>query len=303
MRVAITGGMGFIGTEVTRLARSIGWDVVMVDFIRDLIPLYETRRLSILDDVYSNLSGCSDVVEPWEFVEHPTGVQAIIHLGAAVDTKDLGSKDLFDRNMTYVRKLALTAESYRTPICFASSASVYGAGARRHPLNPYAMTKSFGENILNGLAVRTTCLRFFNVYGRHEHHKGDMASVPFKIARAYRTGDKFEMHSPDAARDFVSVTRVAQAVIERTAELASPALPLPIRHQTFDVGSGEAVSFRDLDNYIMQAMGHRASCVKEIAMPEGLAARYQGFTLAGNHEHANIGRSNVRDDLEHTYGK
>lgn len=306
MRVAITGGMGFIGTEVTKWALDLGWEVTVVDFMRQLIPRYEAARLPILDDVYSNLSRCANVLEPWEFIENWNhGAGAVIHLGAEVDTKDMGTDlKLFDRNVMYVQRLAARAKSTGASIVFASSASVYGSGPRRHPITPYAMTKALGENILRDRDIPVTCLRFFNVYGSHEHHKGEMASVPFKLARAYRTGDKFDMHSPDASRDFVSVSTVASVVVKQTMELMHPDPPSPwVKQKTFDVGSGVATSFRDLDNFIMQAMGHKTSVVREIQMPDDLRGRYQGYTCAGTHTVPNVGQSNVRSELEHMYGK
>lgn len=305
MRIAVTGGMGFIGTEIVKRALAEGNEVICVDFLEDLIPDYERNKYPILDDVYANLAGCARVVYPWDLV-HDFEVyapQVIIHAGAVVDTTDMGSEILFARNLSYTGHLCRKASEMGAHMVFSSSASVYGNGQRRHPINPYALTKALGERLLEGMKTRTVALRYFNVFGKNEHHKGEMASVPFKISQAYAKGEQFSLFRPESARDFVPVSTVAQVTLEVAVNLLGPATPNG--HKIFDVGTGEATTFNDLDNFIMQAMGKKQSIVKEIPMPKSLEGRYQMYTCAGGPRSPGLLAipKTTRDGLEEMYGK
>ncbi len=298
MRVAVTGGMGFIGTEVVSRLIIKGHDVVVVDFWSQLIQTYEKRRYPILETTYANLTTADDVLTPYEFLdEHCKNVDVIVHLGAVVDTMNICEDDLVKLNVDYTRALV---SKLRSPIVFASSASVYGT--KGYPNNPYGLTKTMGERIIRDeprFNSDHTILRFFNVFGRHEHHKGKMASVPFKLSQAYNEGRQFELHSPDAARDFVPVAIVADLIVSIVELYAGGDKPLS---RTYDVGSGSATTFEDLNNFIMQAKGATQSIVKNVPMPPELVGRYQGWTKAGLSVQ-NMGACSTREWLEKYYGK
>ncbi len=298
MRIAVTGGMGFIGTEVVSRLIIKGHDVVIVDFWEQLIREYEDERYPVLETIYANLTTAEDVIDPFEFLrsDNLLDVEAVIHLGAVVDTTKMGS-DLFDMNVSYTRDLA---KKLKCPIVFASSAATYGM--KGFPNNPYGLSKILAEKAIANEredslhAFDYSFLRFFNVFGKFEHHKKKMASMPFKLSQAYKEGRQLEMHSLDAARDFVPVSVVADCVIDKA---------LTTRHspsRTFDVGSGEATSFADLDNFVMQAARQTTSIVKSIAMPSSLIGRYQTWTKAGTWN-PNIGSCSTREWLEKYYGK
>lgn len=309
MRIAVTGATGFIGTEVVRLALERGFEVVAVDFWQDAIRTYTEARHPILDDVFRNLSGAAAVVDPEDFVADlgRHSPQLVVHAGAIVDTENPGKPDLFDRNVRYVEDLARAADRVGSHIVFCSSAAVYGAAPRKHPINAYALTKAMGERIIQNTKVRTASLRLFNVFGRNEHHKGRMASMPFKLVQAYLRGERLNMHSPDAKRDFVPVSTVARVILDRAAEMLGPKLPIFPNHATFDVGTGKPTSFRDLDSFVRQAVGAPFSVVNEIPMPGHLEGRYQGFTCAGAHGSKHLmvlgGDVDTRTGLEETYGQ
>lgn len=309
MRIAVTGAMGFIGQEVVSRLIDAGHEVVMVDYWKSLLMAYEKEHFPILESVYRTMPLAAEVLEPHEFIEQlrEFSPDCIIHLGAVVDTLDLGSASLLHNNVSYVKELVAAANGSRIahdipPIVFASSAAVYGS--KGQPNNPYGLTKAMGEKMIMETRGRYNLLRFFNVFGANEHHKKGMASVPFKIAQAYMRGDKFSMHSPDAARDFVPVSTVAEKVIAAAKHLSVQSeIGFPAS-RTWDLGTGAATTFEDLDNYIMQATGNITSCVKLIPIPAELVGRYQGFTRAGDRcaNLVEISRG-TRQGLEETYGK
>lgn len=293
MKIAVTGAMGFIGERIVRRLLEHNNDVTMVDFWKDIIPSFEKNKLPILPHLYRNIAESRDIRDPYDFLNIVTDFDVVVHAGAIVDTLDMGTTgDLWRANVDYTRELVKRMLT-RTHLVFISSASVYGNGIAPYiPLNPYAVTKVIGEKIAREHGQTTpTILRLFNVFGQHEHHKGMMASMPWKIANAYRTGAKMSMHSLLAQRDFVPVDTVADYVLAGcTAELKG----------VHDVGTGSPTSFADLDNFIMQATKNYTSCVNEIAMPFELEGRYQTYTRA------NVRRADsdtlTRDYLIHYYG-
>jgi ADP-L-glycero-D-manno-heptose 6-epimerase len=312
MRIAITGALGFIGTEVASLMDGTDDEVLLVDFWEDLIARYEKDRLPIIDRVYRNMHIAAEVMDPWSFIESLRSLapDAIIHLGAIVDTMDLGSHALFNNNIRYVRSLVDAANTGRLTdnipgIVFASSAATYGADFA-YPSNPYGMTKSRGERDVSSSRGQYANLRFFNVFGSLEHHKGRMASVPFKLAQSYRSGDRFDMHSLSASRDFVPVGTVAQHVVSLARSMAAATPDTAIR-ATYDVGTATSTTFADLDSFVMQATGNVVSCVREVPIPPEIAGRFQPFTCAGMGPNPVpvLGKDDqgTRDGIEEHYGR
>lgn len=295
MRIAVTGGLGFIGLQTVRELQRAGHEVLIIDHWDEIVTKFEKAKLPVLDVMYEAVTKAACVERPQEFLHFAYTCDAVVHLGACVDTLNLGDnpkESLWDLNVRYTDELVRAIRG-GPKIVFASSAAVYGT--KGHPNNPYGLSKAMGETLVKKLD-KFAILRFFNVFGQFEHHKGVMASVAWKLAQAYSRGDKFEMHSPDAMRDFVPVQSVVASILKSLHEDA--------RSGTFDVGTGEATSFADLDNFIMQEAGQKVSCVKLIDQPLHLAGRFQGFTKAGlratNHL---VIPFTTRQGIELNYGK
>jgi ADP-L-glycero-D-manno-heptose 6-epimerase len=299
MRIVVTGGLGFIGTSVVRRLLGMNHEVIVVDYAEQLIKDYEKNGLPILKEIYCSLKDCLDVMEPYEFLGRDVNASVYIHLGACVDTRGVPT-DLFEKNIRYVRALAESLP-YESRVVYASSAAVYGTDG--FPCNAYGMSKKLGENILRSqLRLRTTALRFFNVYGGNEHHKGDMASVPFKIARAYRTKDRFNLFCPDASRDFISVDDVTDAVVGHALEKTEGAAQWGV----FDVGTGKNTTFEDLDYSLRVLFNRQESICDQVEMPSSLTGRYQSHTRAGSRATVKISpyvttKQDIRDSLKEQF--
>ncbi len=281
MKIAVTGALGFIGHElIDRLIRD-GHEVIAVDYCRDLIRLYEKTRLPIMQELYRILPGCYALVEPDDFIAglgSKFGPHVVVHAGAVVDTKDLGSAHLYNTNVWYTEQLTEACDRIGAHLIFISSAAVYGNDG--YPNNPYGLSKALGEKIVGRTRGRVATLRLFNVFGRFEHHKGEMASVPWKIAQAFEKGGRFPLHSPTAQRDFVPSSAVVEAISYVANEMMSPGDKW---HRTFDVGTGTPTTFDTLVDLIADAKewGTKATPIDSIDMPPELVGRYQFHTRAG----------------------
>ena len=309
MMIVVTGALGFIGQEVVGRLVSRDHRLILVDRWTELIPKYEALGAPILESVYSTITQAELMLTPEQFLRWlaEASPAAIVHLGAVVDTADMGgSGQLFNDNFTYTHDLVRNANLGRQTcdvpaIVFASSAAVYGA--RGFPNNPYGLTKALGEKLVAGTRGEYSTLRFFNVFGRNEHHKLSMASMPFKIAQAYRRGDRIDMHSLDSSRDFVPVTTVAAKVVAIAEMLGGRDLDEPVVRETLDLGTGYATTFSDLDNFIMQATGNVTSCVRPVLMPSEVVRRYQHHTCAGvRARNCAADTPSTRDGIQEAYG-
>ncbi len=288
--IIVTGAAGFIGSVVLRVLAEEGHrGLVAVD------------RLGATDK-WKNLLGKKivDYVDHADFLERVERgaydrekVEAVVHIGARTDTTETDTDLLLRLNFEYSRRLCTWAHRRGVRFVYASSAAVYGDGAlgfsdaddltpRLRPLNGYAFTKWLFDNwvLENGLGSTVAGLRFFNVYGPNESHKGRMASVVYHAyPRAKREGvvELFESDRPGIAhgeqkRDFVWVKDVARVV--------SFLVRQPRANGIFNLGSGGARTFRDLGESLLAACGRPKSGVRYVPMPGDLKGKYQYFTEA-----------------------
>src|SRR5574337_2022088 len=131
MRIAVTGGLGIIGTEIVAEALRNGMEVIVVDFSGQINAL-ERNRYPILDQIYQNLPNCVSLIEPWDFpslIERESP-QVIVHAGAVVDTKDLGSPTLMSLNLRYTEDLARAASEAGAHLVFRSEERRVGKECR-----------------------------------------------------------------------------------------------------------------------------------------------------------------------------
>ncbi len=290
--IVVTGGAGFIGSNLVRELGRRGYDdVVVVDDLTD------GRK-------FANLVDCrvADYFDRTEFLERLRDgqlgdVDAIFHQGACAVTTEWDGRYMMETNYRYSVDLLEHCLAERIPLIYASSAAVYGASTRfkesdseaERPLNVYGYSKLlFDSYVRRRLAPKrgrrraakgrppVAGLRYFNVYGPGEAHKGAMASVAFHLNAQVAAGGEarlFEGSGGYAAgeqrRDFVHVGDVVDVNIwcyERRVT------------GIFNVGTGASATFNDVANAIIA--WHGKGVVRYIPFPDELKSRYQSFTEA-----------------------
>jgi ADP-L-glycero-D-manno-heptose 6-epimerase len=288
----VTGGAGFIGSNVVAALAQRGERVVVVDWLE-------------VGDKWKNLAAIAlhDIVRPDAFMAwlagHATEIAAIVHMGAISSTTERDGDRLVSENVRLSIDLWTWCARHAVPFVYASSAATYGDGAqgfdddgspdalaRLKPMNGYGWSKQMVDrriamDVAEGRPVPPVWagLKFFNVYGPREAHKGDMRSVALKLFETLSAGGHatlFRSHRPDYAdggqlRDFVYVADCAAVVLWILAQSRFSGL--------YNLGTGQARSFLDLATAVFKAMGADPD-VTYVDMPETIQGRYQYFTEA-----------------------
>ncbi|MDR2982773.1 MAG: ADP-glyceromanno-heptose 6-epimerase [Puniceicoccales bacterium] len=288
-KVLVTGGAGFIGSALIWQLNREGIDNILVtDFLGE-------------DDKYQNLV-------PLRFADYLEGdalleliekndpllqdVKTIFHLGACSATTERNARYLIQNNYEYTRRLAEWALRYDVRFVYASSAATYGDGtdgmddkmediSRLRPLNMYGYSKHLFDLHAkrNGYLDRLVGLKYFNVYGPNEYHKGSMVSMVYRAFHQIKQegsvklfqSDRPEYKDGEQMRDFLYV----KDAVSVTLHLART----PTAGGLFNVGSGKARTWLDLMRAIFAAQ-HLPEKVDFIPMPDVLKAKYQYFTEA-----------------------
>jgi ADP-L-glycero-D-manno-heptose 6-epimerase len=289
-RILVTGGAGFIGSALVWALNARGLeDIVICDILqsdekwRNLVPL------RYADYVEGPAFRARIAQGPGSFGKF----SAVFHLGACSATTERDASYLVDNNTAFTRELAAWALSTGARFVYASSAATYGDGAqgmddkdpaleRLRPLNMYGYSKHLFDLHARrlGWLDRIVGVKYFNVYGPNEAHKGDMRSV---VAKAHvqmkETGKlglfkSYDPKYPDGGqmRDFLYVKDAVEMTLH-FAEKGSSAAGL------FNLGSGEANTWLSLSDAIFAALGQKPN-VSFIDMPEALRAKYQYYTKA-----------------------
>lgn len=310
--VVVTGGAGFIGSNiVSRLCSEGRWDVIVCDRLESA-DLGKWRNIA--------KSPIADFWQPEELFaqldRHVERVTAIVHMGAISSTTEQDADLILRTNFSLSRDLWDWCALNDTRLIYASSAATYGDGSagfedtddlaaisRLQPLNAYGYSKKLFDQYAVREASRDHApkqwagLKFFNVYGPNEGHKGGMKSVIAQIwpkVAAGETVSLFRSHHPDYAdggqlRDFVFVDDVVDIIDWLLCE--------PRISGIFNAGSGQARSFLDLANATFAAAGKEPR-VTYIDMPELIRDRYQYFTQASMDRVRSMGFSGQSTPLE-----
>jgi len=290
--IILTGGAGFIGTNTLIALNQSGHDdIVVVDNIA-------------VTQKWKNLVGRSfrhyipkEQLWDWLARNQAQKLEAVIHLGACTDTMEYDFDYLTHNNIVYSQKLWQLCIEKQIPFIYASSAATYGDGTRGfsddhaktaqyRPINQYGFSKHlFDLWALKQSAVpcRWYGLKFFNVYGPFENHKGRMASVPnFAIPQVLKT-QKIRLFKScrepvadgEQKRDFVYVQDVVDIVVQLLDSSAPSGL--------YNAGTGTARTFNSLAAAIFAALNQPLN-VEYFDMPETLIDSYQYFTHADMHK-------------------
>jgi ADP-L-glycero-D-manno-heptose 6-epimerase len=284
----VTGGAGFIGSNVVAALNDAGRDVAVCDVLGQ-------------DGKWRNLAKrrLADFVPPAELTEWLKGrrLEAVIHLGAISETTATDGDLVIETNFRLSMRLLDWCTANNTPLIYASSAATYGDGEqgfdddssmdalkKLRPMNLYGWSKhlfdmAVAERAARGerLPPQWVGLKFFNVFGPNEYHKGTMMSVlarrfddirdgrPVQLFKSHRDG----IADGDQRRDFIYVDDVVRVTMWL---LSTPAVS-----GIFNVGTGAARSFRDLMLSAYAALGAKPN-IQYIDMPEQIRGSYQYFT-------------------------
>jgi len=285
--IVLTGTAGFIGSVMLQKLNLQGMDNVVIvdDFTKKAKDNnWKGKRFSLKIE--------RDGFFQW-FDAHAGEVEQVIHLGARTDTTEF-DKNVFDiLNVEYSKQIWVRCATHQIPLVYASSAATYGAGEfgyvdshdvveKLRPLNPYGVSK----NEFDKWALKQekqppfwAGLKFFNVYGPNEYHKGRMASVIFHAFHQIKEGGKvrlFRSHRPDykdgeQLRDFVYVKDLAEVITFFMRERPASGL--------YNLGTGRARTFLDLAKATFAALG-KEPVIEFIDTPEDIRDKYQYFTEA-----------------------
>lgn len=281
----VTGGAGFIGSNLVRMLNErTGDDVIVVD---DLHDGHKFANIADLD--------VADYLDKDEFIERlqsegafRTGVDSVFHQGACSVTTEWDGEYMMRNNFGYSKFLLHHCLEYGIPYIYASSAAVYGGAsefaeepANESPLNVYGFSKLLFDQYVRRIATdpgqQVVGLRYFNVYGPREQHKGPMASVAFHFnnqiveddeVRLFEGSDGYD--DGEQRRDFVFVEDVCEVNLWF------------LEHRdvsgVFNCGTGRAQAFNDVANAVIAWHGHGG--IRYIPFPDKLKGAYQSYTQA-----------------------
>ena len=281
----VTGGAGFIGSNLVReLIDKTGDDVIVVD---DLTDGHKFRNIADLD--------IADYLDKDDFFERiasgggfRSGVQSIFHQGACSTTTEWDGRYMLRNNFEYSKVLLHHCLDHDIPFIYASSAAVYGTARdfsedpeNEAPLNVYGYSKLLFDRYVRrldpGSDRQIAGLRYFNVYGPHEQHKGPMASVAYHFNEQLKKDGEVRLFEGrdgykdgEQQRDFVYVDDACAVNLWL--------LEHPEVSGVFNVGTGRAQTFNEVANAAIA--WHGKGRIRYIPFPEVLKSAYQSYTQA-----------------------
>lgn len=282
--IIVTGGAGFIGSNLVRHLNQRGYtNILVVDDLTDGHKFINLAGLKIADyldkdEFLARIQCNADLGE----------VQAVFHQGACATTTEWNGKYMMDINYEYSKQLLHWCQEHRIPLVYASSAAVYGGSEKfveqfehEKPLNVYGYSKYLFDQYVRQVLPTATApivgLRYFNVYGPNEQHKGGMASVAFHLNKQLKAGDVCKLFEGSHGygnggqlRDFIHVDDVCKVNLFFFDN--------PNKSGIFNCGSGRAQPFNDVANAVIA--WHGRGKLEYIPFPPGLKDAYQAHTEA-----------------------
>lgn len=274
--VIVTGGAGFIGSNIVKGLNNKGIDNILI--VDNLEKAEKHKNLNKIK-FYDYVDKRDFNVE--EFLQN-NKVEAVFHQGASSNTMETDGRYMMKNNYECTKETFLACQKHNVRLFYASSASVYGNGDKgfiekeecEYPLNVYAFSKYQFDRFLNlnikHLGSQVVGLRYFNVYGPQENHKGRMASVAFHMFNQIKNNEPMKLFegSQNFKRDFIYVDDVVAVNM------------FFFEHQSisgiYNCGTGNAESFCEIANALKEK--YTEAKIEYIPFPESLIGKYQTFT-------------------------
>ncbi len=286
-KIVITGAAGLIGSGVVRYLNDLGkgGELILVDDFN-----HPDKIKNLQGKLYQEIVPIHSLLTWLEGRQDEIG--AFIHLGACSDTLEQNEAFLLENNTAYTQRLAEYALRHGQRFIYASSAATYGDGTsgfsddhealtRLKPLNLYGKSKHLFDlwALQEGLLNKIVGLKYFNVYGPNEAHKGRMASMVFKmipliqkegVIRLYKSSEPEKYSHGNQCRDFIYL----KDAVRMTCAFLEDA-----RGGIFNIGMGKPTTWNELASAVFEALG-RPTRIEYIDMPPDLLSQYQNYTCA-----------------------
>ncbi|GAB1537344.1 ADP-glyceromanno-heptose 6-epimerase [Geovibrio sp. ADMFC3] len=276
--IAVTGGAGFIGSNIVKALNDMGEDnILIVDNLDNPAKHLNMNKLKFND--FIDKRDFLSVMKADKFF-----IKAFFHEGACSNTMETDGRYMMQNNYEFSKELLHYSIEKGTKFIYASSASVYGNGDEgfiespecEYPLNVYAFSKFAFDNYVRRVknpGIQIAGLRYFNVYGPQENHKGKMASVAFHFFNQHQDGSRVKLFegSENFRRDFIHVDDVVAVNMFLYEN--------PDVSGIFNCGTGNARSFADIAEVFRKRYGSEFES-EIIPFPEQLKGKYQKYTQA-----------------------
>lgn len=282
--IIVTGGAGFIGSNIVKTLNEQGYDdIIVVDDLKD-----GTKFVNLVDLNIADYLDKDDFIARIVSGEDMGPIEAIFHEGACSSTTEWDGKFMMENNYEYSKELLHYCLDRQIPFLYASSAATYGDTDTfiedpqyEGPLNVYGYSKLQFDNYVRRLLPDVTSqvvgFRYFNVYGPREQHKGSMASVAFHLNTQINQGENPKLFEgidgyPNGGqkRDFVYVGDVCAVNLWFWQH--------PEQSGIFNLGTGRAEPFQAVAQAVVDF--HQKGRIEYIPFPDHLRGRYQSFTQA-----------------------
>lgn len=322
MYIVVTGAAGFVGANLVKglNARGVG-NILAVDNLKR-----SEKFKNLVDLRFADFLDKEEFIRLLKSQAFDGVIDAVLHQGACSDTMETDGRYMMENNYRYSVTLFEHCQEEAIPFVYASSASVYGAGTKfeekienEAPLNIYAYSKflfdQYVRNRQDRLTSQVVGLRYFNVYGPREDHKGRMASVAFHFTHQFQRDGYVKLFEGSGGfargeqlRDFVSVDDVVKVNLHFFEHRD--------RNGIFNVGTGRAQSFNEVAmaviNQVLASRGERprtledlqrTQLIRYIPFPDALVGKYQSYTQAELGQLRRAGYGAQFDDVQRGVGR
>ena len=302
--IIVTGGAGFIGSNIVKGLNERGReDVLIVDNLTNMVKFKNIQGLKAID--YMDKNDFIAAIKNGKFDD--ANIEVIFHEGACSDTMEYNGKYMMENNFEYTKTLMHFALKKKIQLLYASSASTYGSGkhgfsekpACEEALNVYAFSKLFFDNYarryFDAAESQIVGLRYFNVYGPQENHKGKMASMVFQMYNQWLAEKKVKLFDAygdygagEQTRDFIYVKDVVKVNFFFWDH--------PELKGIYNCGTGHAHTFNTLAKGVLKYFG--SGELEYVPFPEVLKGKYQSFTEADSSKLLAAGYDGGFTDIE-----